>query len=290
MHKCPVLVSAHFRAKRGGPRNERSRHANTTLNASRDGSAGRGAGRGPGDPRQHQRYRSGSFRSHSRSDGHDHQRRHRDYPDAGDQRQRLLRSAAAAGRAVPGYGRHGGFQGPDPERHHAVGRPVVDPEADAGSRGDLRTHRRVGHGASPRYDLGLLGPELRSGVDRRVADGVEHADAAGAVRAGRGQPDDAGAGDLGADRRPDQRRGNRCRRRRRLQLHGRRRHQRRQQPPHRQLAERRHDRGDARRDVQLRRRSGPRHRRHDRDDDARGLELAARHGELPGTGPTRSIR
>ena len=130
-------------------------------------------------------------------------------PDAGDQRQRLLRSAAAAGRAVSGHGRHGGFQGPDPERHHAVGRPVADPQADAGSRGDLRAHRRVGHGASPRYDLGLLGPELRSGVDRRAADGVEHADAAGAVRAGRGQSDDAGAGDLGADRRPDQRRGHR---------------------------------------------------------------------------------
>ena len=60
---------------------------------------------------------------------------------------------------------------------------------------------------------------------------------------------------------PTNARRHRARRRRRLQLHDRRRHQRRQQPPHRELAQRRHDRGDARRDVQLRRRAGPRHRR-----------------------------
>ena len=80
------------------------------------------------------------------------------------------------------------------------------------------------------------------------------------------------------------------RRRRQLQLLDRRRDQRRQQPPHVRVAELRHDSGDARRDVELRRVAGTRHGRQHLVDDARGHEPDARHGELSGTGPTRSIR
>ena len=60
-------------------------------------------------------------------------------------------------------------------------------------------------GAAARHHVGVVGPELRSGADLGTADGGEHADPAGQVRAGRGQPDDPGAGALRADRRPDQR-------------------------------------------------------------------------------------
>ena len=154
-------------------------------------------------------------------------------------------------------------------------------QAHPRSRRHRRTRERLGQGADPRHDLGVVRTELRSRADLRSADGVEHADSARAIRAGRGQSDHPGAGHLRADRRPDQRRGHGPRRRRQLQLHDRRRDQCRQQPPHRQLAELRHDRGDARRDVELRRLAGARHRRQHLDDDARGLERAARHGELP---------
>ena len=131
-------------------------------------------------------------------------------PAAGDQRQRLLRSAAAAAGPVSGHRRHAQLQGADPERDPALGRSVADLEADAGGRGDLRAGRRHREGAPPRHDVGVLGTELRSGADRRTADGVEHADSADPIRAGRRQPDHAGAGDLGPDRRSDQRRRAPC--------------------------------------------------------------------------------
>ncbi len=66
-----------------------------------------------------------------------------------------------------------------------------------------------------------------------------------------------------------------------LQLLDRRRDQRRQQPPHVRVAELRHDRGDARRDVELRRLAGARHGREHLVEHARGLEPDARHVELP---------
>ena len=51
-------------------------------------------------------------------------------------------------------------------------------------------------------------------------------------------------------------------------------------PPHRQLAQRRPDRRDAHRDVELRRLAGARHGAHHLDDDARRHERAARLGQL----------
>ena len=206
----------------------------SVLGAALDVLPGGSAGLGTGDARQHQRHRPGRVGSHSRRDGHDHQRRHRPDADAGHQRSGYFEAPLLQAGTVSRHVDMAELQDADPERHQlSVGQSLsLKLTLEVGS--DLRARRRHGQGAAPRHDVGVLGTELRSGADRRSADGVEHADPAREIRAGRRQPDDAGAGDLGADRRSDQRRRHRARRRRQLQLHDRRRHQRRQQPPHRQ--------------------------------------------------------
>ena len=61
-----------------------------------------------------------------------------------------------------------------------------------------------------------------------------------------------------------------------------------QRPPHRGVAEFRHDSGNARRVVELRRVGRPRHGVADFDDDPRRREPVPGHGELSGTGRTSS--
>ena len=70
------------------------------------------------------------------------------------------------------------------------------------------------------------------------------------------------------------------RRRRQQHVHDRRRDQRGRQPPALHVTQLRHDSGDARRDVELRRRHGPRARQPDLDDDEGRHEYDARHRQL----------
>ena len=77
---------------------------------------------------------------------------------------------------------------------------------------------------------------------------------------------------------------------RRQQLHARRRQQQRQQPPHRHLAQLRHDPGDARRVVELRRGRRARPRPADLDDDARRHEHGSAAPSTTSTGRTGSTR
>ncbi len=178
--------------------------------------------------------------------------------------------------------RHAELQGADAERDHAGRRSVADAEADARSRSDLRAGRRVGEVAAARHDVGVVRSELRSSLIAglpmasnmpillaRFAQGVVSPTTQVQVISGQiDGPTNAAAV--------------RPRRRRRLQLHDRRRHQRRQQPAHRQLAERRHDPGDARRDVELRcRPRGTAPAATIAMMTRAGSELAARHRQLP---------
>ncbi len=151
-----------------------------------------------------------------------------------------------------------------------------------------RADRRRGRSAAARCDDRLVGPQLRSADGRRAADVLEHADHAVALharrRAGRGRSAEHLPGVHG---RHDERGGRPGRHGERLrqsqhrqQLHDRRRHEQRLRPPHRHLAQLRSDRGNADRDVELRRVAGVRHGTLRLDDDARRHEHAARLCEL----------
>ena len=167
---------------------------------------------------------------------------------------------------------------------------------------DQRRGRGHGGDAAARHHSLSSGANFDTPPGREPADVLEHADHAGALRAGR-------------ERQRCSRR--RCRRAtwttrrcrpapasacrwparrtrhaagRRQQLHDRRRQQQRQQPPHRRVAQLRHDSGDARRVVELRRRRRPRPRPADLDDDARRHEHSSAARSTTSTGRTSSTR
>ena len=187
------------------------------------------------------------------------------------QRNGLLRSAAAAGRAISRHGRNAELQ-----------------DAESGRRAQRRPDARVSltlevGNISETVNVTAEAPILDTtsvssgqNFDRALIEGLPMAANQPMllveIRAGHRRPDHAATRPAGPDRRSERRRRRPARRRRQLQLHDRRRDQRRQQPPHGGLAELRHDSGDARRDVELRRVPGPRHRRQHLADDARGHE------------------
>ena len=181
--------------------------------------------------------------------------RHGGFAAARHQRQRLLRSAAAAARQLPDRGRDDRLQERCCGRASslAVGQQVSVPlTLELGQV----TEEITVTADSPLLDTSAVssGAELRQPHGRRAADVLEHADHADALRGRRESVHQPEPGVAGLRRRHDAGGGRGVRRRRQQHLLDRRRDQQRQRPAHRGVAQLRHDSGDARRVVELRRR------------------------------------
>ena len=221
-------------------------------------------------------------------------------PEPRDQRLRLLRGAAAQSRHLRSHASQ--MTATKPRRAAdivlGVGQQLTVPVHAGGRR---RSAKRSSSAAeTPLLDTTSLssGAQLRQPPGREPADVLEHADHAVALRAGheRQRCADAGVAGLrgqhvavgrlaarpaaGRHAEPADAAG------RRQQLHARRRQQQRQQPAHRRVAQLRHDPGDARRVVELRRLGRARPRPADLDDDARRHEHSSAAPSTTSTGRT----
>ena len=178
-----------------------------------------------------------------------------------------------------------GFQDPVPERHHALGRPAGLPATHAGSGHARRAGRGHGERAPAGHEHRPLRAAVRTAPGAGPADALEHARPARPHRLGRERQRAGTFRGAGIRRRPV-RPGGRDWRRGKHGIHHRRRDQQRTEPAAGDLSERRHDSGDADRDVQFRRRGGPWIRAGHLDDDPGRHQSETGHRDTISIGPT----
>ena len=241
---------------------------------------------GAGNARQHLRDRQRRPGDRAWRDGDRDQRGNRRDPASRHEQQRLFRVSPGAAGELSDLGVDGRLQERDAAGHPGGCRPAGERDLRAGSGAGQRADHRHGPIAAARHVRGVVRTELRQPHGRRAADVLEHADHADALRVGCEPVDEPEPGLAGIRGWHDPGRGRGGRRCRQQQLFDRRRHQQRQRAPHRRLAELRHDSGDARRILELRRLGRTRHRPADRDGDQGRRQSVSRNRQLPVPGPT----